>query len=289
METGYALTNGIRMFYVSEGDGPLVLMCHGFPESWYSWRHQLAPIAGAGWRAVAVDMPGYGRSDKPDVTYDVVWLSECLAGFIDALGYEKAVLVGHDWGGLIVWPFARLHPDKTAGVVGINTPDFPHWPMPPTELLRQVGGNRDQYILEFQKRDEPEAAAEADLDHFLRVFFLGPVTVRKEVFTDDVIETYARDFRPHGALTPPLDYYRNMDRNWELTAHLAEVKIEVPCLMITAEGDPVLHPGLAVGMDERVPNLTTVMVADCGHYTQQEQPERTTEHILEFLGRLISG
>ena len=283
MKEGYAVTNGIRMFYVEEGEGPLVLLCHGWPESWYSWRNQIGPIAEAGFRAVAIDLPGYGHSDKPNVTYDVVWLTECLAGLIPALGHETAVMVGHDWGGLLVWPFARLHPDRTAGVIGLNVPDLPRTPVPTTEFFRQTGAEQVNYILFFQERYKAEKTIEADIDAFIDGVFKGVATVRKEVFTDDVLKAFADTFRPKGAMTPPLEYYRNMDRNWELLEPYDDMKIEVPCLMICAESDPVLPPALAEGMDARVPDVEIVTVSECGHWTQQEQPEVTTEHMLRYL------
>jgi pimeloyl-ACP methyl ester carboxylesterase len=115
-----------------------VLLCHGFPEFWYSWRHQIGPLAEAGLHVVAVDLPGYGRSDKPDRSYDVEWLTACLSEAIEGVGHERAVLAGHDWGGLLVWPFARIHPHRTAGVIGLNTPDLPRTPIPTTEFLRQM-------------------------------------------------------------------------------------------------------------------------------------------------------
>ncbi len=283
MQEGYAVTNGIRMYFVEEGEGPLVLLCHGFPESWYSWRHQISPLAEAGFRAVAVDLPGYGKSDKPDVTYDVVWLTSCLAELIESLGHEKAVLAGHDWGGLLAWPFARLHPDKTAGIIGLNVPDIPRPHVPTTEFIRQFGGDQHSYILFFQDRYKAEEVIEADINAFVDLVFRQSSTVQKHVFSDEVVKAYADTFRPKGAITPPLEYYRNMDRNWELLADYDDMKIEVPCLMICAEGDPVLPPALAEGMDARVPNVETVTISDCGHWTQQEQPESTTKHMLNYL------
>ena len=230
MTTGYVAANGIRIFYVEEGEGPLVLLCHGFPELSYSWRNQMAPLAEAGFRAVAIDLPGYGRSDKPDVTYDVEWLCECLAGVIGGLGAERAVVVGHDWGGLLAWPLARLHPEKVAGVIGVNTPDTPLPPVPPTEYFRRQGSNKHSYILEFQKRDEPEAFFEADTKAALELFFKGPVTTHPEVFTDEVMQVYVDAFSAKGAMTPPLEYYRNIDRNWELMAYPDLQQIEVRVL-----------------------------------------------------------
>ena len=286
MQTGYVVTSGIRLFYLSEGAGPLVLLCHGFPEHSYSWRHQLTPLAEAGFRAVALDLPGYGRSDKPDVTYDGDWVCSSLAGAITGLGASQAVMVGHDWGGLLVWPFARMYPDLTAGVIGLNTPDLARPKEPPVELMRRSGYSRTAYIVAFQERGAAEAWAESDLEGFVRLFFLGPATVRKEVFTDEVLEALAEPLRPAGAITPPLEYYRNLDRNWELLAPYDDVSIQVPCLMISPTGDPVLRPKMADGMEERVPDLRKVVIEDCGHWTQQEQPERTTEAMLDYLTAL---
>lgn len=278
--------NGIRVFYVAEGEGPLVLLLHGFPELSYSWRNQMSPLAEASYRAVAIDLPGYGRSDKPDATYDVLWLTACIAAVIKNLGAQRAVVAGHDWGGLLAWPFARLYPDRTAGVIGINTPDLPRPPVAPTEFLRQGGAGIHSYILEFQKRGEPEAMFENDIRAGLELFFKGPVTKRREVFTDEVMQVYVDAFSPTGAMTPPLEYYRNLDRNWELTEDIAETALELPCLMILAADDPVLHPGLAEGMEERVPNLTKVLIEDCGHWTQQERPAETTAHMIDYLKSL---
>jgi pimeloyl-ACP methyl ester carboxylesterase len=282
---GYVAANGIRISYVEEGAGPLVLLLHGFPELAYSWRHQLGPLAEAGYRAVAIDLPGYGRSDKPDITYDIVWLTACVAGVIEGLGHDRAVVAGHDWGGLLAWPFARFYPERVAGVIGLNTPDLPRGEVPPVERMRQRASSTTDYIVAFQERGATEAAFEANPRPFLELFFRGPGTVHKEVFTDEVLEVYLRAFGPRGAITPPLEYYRNIDRNWELTAGHDGVKITVPCLMICAAGDPVLRPRLADGMEERVPDLEKVLIEDCGHWTQQEQPDATTRAMLAYLKR----
>lgn len=287
MTDRYVVANGVRIFCMDEGEGPLVLMLHGFPESSYSWRHQMEPIASAGYRAVAIDLPGFGRSDKPDVTYDVEWVSATIDGVIAGLGYEDAVVIGHDWGGLILWPFARLHPERVRGAIGVNVPDLPRYDMPPTELFKALGSNKVQYILDFQDRGIEEQIYE-DLEGFLKLFFQGPATVRKDAFPDDVVAVYVEQMRPEGAITPALEYYRNMDRNWELAARFDDRKIEAPAMFIGGRGDPVLPPELADGMEERVPNLEKVVIEDCGHWTQQEQPEETTTHILRFLDRIHS-
>ena len=287
MTERYVVANGIRIFCWEEGDGPLVLMLHGFPEFAYSWRHQMAPIANAGFRAVAIDLPGYARSDKPDVTYNSEWVGRCIEGVIDGLGYERAVIAGHDWGALVMWPFARTHPDRIQALISLNVPDLPRYDMPPTELFRALGSNTVQYILDFQERGIEEEI-EKDVPGFLELFFRGPATVQKDAFEDDIFLNYVERFSPKGALTPPLEYYRNMDRNWELAAAFDDRTIEAPSLMISAAGDPVLPPGLADGMEQRVPNVEKVVIQDCGHWTQQEQPEETTAHMLRFLERIGS-
>jgi pimeloyl-ACP methyl ester carboxylesterase len=285
---GYALTNGIRLYYVEQGTGPLVLLCHGFPEIWYSWRHQLAPLASAGFRVVAVDLPGYGRSDKPDVHYDMEWVNSCLAGLIGALGHQRAVLAGHDWGGLLVWPFARRYPQHTAGVIGVNTPDLPRAPIPPVELLRNIFPDDPPYIVQFQEPGVAEwvlSWGRGALD-FLDLVFRSAGTMNIDAFPDDVIAVYADAFSPRGAFTPPIDYYRNLDRSWHLTADLAGRTIDVPCLMISAANDPVLPPALTAGMEERVPDLERVVIDECGHWTQQERPAETNAAMLAYLQRL---
>lgn len=288
MRRGYVVTNGVRLHFLEAGPvaGPLVLFCHGFPQLGWSWRHQLGPVGEAGFHAVAIDMPGYGRSDKPDVAYDVVWLAATVAGAIPGLGHERAVVVGHDFGGAVAWPLARLHPRRVAGVVGVNMGDLPHLPVPPVALLAAARPERPNYMVQFQERPAAEFFAELDMRGFLELFFRTRTTVNVDAFPDDVLDVYEEAFAPRGAITPPLEYYRNLDRNWELMAPYADVRIEVPCLMITTDGDPVLTPAFTEGMEERVPDLERVTIADCGHYTPEERPGQTTGAVLGYLRRL---
>lgn len=282
------VANGIRLFSLEDGrpSDPLVLFCHGFPQLAWAWRHQLPPVAEAGFRAVAVDMPGYGHSDKPDVAYDVVWLASVLAGAISGLGHDRAVVVGHDFGGAVAWPLARLHPDRVSGVVGVNMPDLAHLPVPPVELLRSARPDRPNYMVQFQDRGAAEFFAELDMRGFLEMFFRTRTTVNVDAFPDDVLAVYLDALAPTGAITPPLEYYRNLDRNWELMAAYAEVEIEVPCLMITTAGDPVLTPAMSEGMEERVPDLQRAHIENCGHYTPEECPREMTAALLDYLRRL---
>ena len=294
MRGRYVTTNGIRLYCLEAGppDGPLVLLLHGFPELAYSWRHQVATLGTSGFHVVAPDLPGYGRSDKPDVTYDCEWINACLMGIVDALGRERVVVAGHDWGGLLVWIMARQYPGRIAGVIGVNTPDLPRPPMPPVQLLRQIFVDTPIYIIQFQERGLAEWVLGTwgrGVDDFVEMIFAGAGTKNLGAFPPEVLDVYKRAFRPAGALTPPIEYYRNMDRNWELTADIAERIVDVPCLMISAENDPVLTPMMAEGMEERVPNLEKVVIADCGHWTQQERPEETTAAMLRYLASLRSG
>ena len=133
-----------------------MLLLHGFPELAYSWRHQVAALGAAGFHVVAPDLPGYGRSDKPDVTYDCDWINACMVGVLDALGCERAVVAGHDWGGILVWIMARQYPERIAGVIGVNTPDLPRPLMPPVQLLRQIFVDTPIYIIQFQERGVAE-------------------------------------------------------------------------------------------------------------------------------------
>jgi pimeloyl-ACP methyl ester carboxylesterase len=287
----YVVTNGIRLFCIEAGPptGPLVLLLHGFPELAYSWRHQIAAIGEAGYHVVAPDLPGYGHSDKPDVTYDCEWIDACLIGVLDAFEVERAVIAGHDWGGLLVWTMARQYPERIAGVIGVNTPDLPRPSMPPVQLMRQIFGDTPVYIVQFQDRGVAEwifSTWGRGVDDFVEMIFGGPATSNLDAFPPAVLEVYKDAFRGLGALTPPLEYYRNMDRNYELTAPIADRKIDVPCLMISAANDPVLTPAMADGMEERVPNLEDVIIEDCGHWTQQERPAETTAAMLAYLRRL---
>jgi pimeloyl-ACP methyl ester carboxylesterase len=282
----YVVTNGIRLFLVEDGphDGPLVLLVHGWPEFWWSWRFQLPALGVAGYHVVAVDLPGYGRSDKPDTVYDEAFVNTCLAGVTTALGHTQTVIVGHDWGGLLVWAFARRFPTVTAGVVGVNTPDLPHGAMSVVQLLRMAFPDQPPYIVQFQEYGPAEHFLGADVEAWLRFVYIG-AAVHPEVFTDDVIARYVEQFQPLGAVTPPIEYYRNLDRNWKLRADLPEI-VDAPALMISATGDPVLTPAMAEGMEARVPNVRKVLIDDCGHWTQQEQPDLTNRALLEFLDAL---
>jgi len=304
-------TNGIRLACYEAGpsDGPCVVLSHGFPELAFSWRHQVPALALAGYHVLAPDQRGYGGSDRPtEVTdYDIFHLTGDLTGLLDAIGVERAVFAGHDWGGLVVWQQALLHPSRVAGVIGVNTPFFPRFPMAPTEIFRLTGGD-NHYILYFQEPGVADAALASDVRAvFSRLMRRGvppkeisamPVgadrnwaqavqqgaLVGEALLGDAELEAYAEVFERTG-FTGGLNWYRNFDRNWELTPEQDGARIEVPCLMVTAEWDPVLTPAMAQGMAPFVADLETHMIDRCGHWTQQEQPDQLNRLMLDWLGR----
>ncbi len=279
-------TNGIRMHFVEQGTGFPVVLLHGFPELWYSWRHQLPALAAAGFRAIAPDMRGYGETDKPGgiEAYDMAHLTADVIGLLDALGLEKAVVVGHDWGGVIVWPLAWMYPGRVERVISLNVPFHGHTPERPTETFRRLADGRFNYILYFQGPGRAEADIEPDIPGWLERTLRG-LAVQQDWITPGVVSVFAAAFQK-GGLTGPINYYRNVDRNWELTAHLAGTKIGVPALMVAAEGDPILLPQSVRGMEAVVPDLEHYLVRDCGHWTQQEQPDEVSRVIIDYLADL---
>lgn len=276
-------TNGIRMHFVEQGDGFPVLFLHGFPELWYSWRYQIPALAGAGFRAIAPDMRGYGETDKPEgiEAYDIHHLVADMTGLLDALDLSRAVIVGHDWGGVIVWQMALMHPERVERVISFNTPFTRRSRRRPTEAYKELPDGRFNYILYFQEPGRAESDIEPDIESWLDTTIRGIATVR-DFITADTIKVFVDAFRK-GGITGPLNYYRNIDRNWETTAYLEGRQITMPALMICAENDPILLPQSAQRMPEYIPDLTTHLIKNCGHWTQQEQPDEVNRLILEFL------
>ena len=279
-------SNGIRLHLVEEGAGFPVVFCHGFPELWYSWRHQIPALAAAGLRPIALDLRGYGETDKPEAIeeYDIQHLVGDLIGVLDALKLDKAVLVGHDWGSFVVWSMAVMHPERVERVVSLNVPYRGRSVvLPPTTVLKQMG-NRVAYILFFQEPGRAEARFSSDLTAALHRFYDGgaadPAFLSQEEF-----QVYLEAFRK-GGMSGPLNFYRNIDRNWETTSNLADRVVECPCLVVLADKDPVLRPEFAEGMERWLPRLRKEIVSDCGHWTQQEKPEEVNRLLLDFLSDL---
>jgi epoxide hydrolase A/B len=305
-------TNGIRMHVAEAGAGFPVLMCHGFPELWYSWRHQIKALADAGFRAIAPDQRGYGETDAPAAleAYTQRHLVDDLTGMLDALGVDKCVIIGHDWGGAVAWNAAMMAPDRIARVIGLNTPFFARAPLKPTDLMRMIAQGNFHYMLYFQEPGVAEAELERDVARSLRGFYQEPTgdgalsavssappgvwgpagggildrlpdRTHGKFLTDDDFAVFVRAFTRTG-FRGGLNWYRNIDRSWEQSAGLVQ-RVDQPALMITAELDPVLRPELANGMEQWVPNLKRANIKGSGHWTQQEKPAEVNAAILAFL------
>src|SRR3984893_6361891 len=260
-------TNGIRMHLAEEGDGPLVVLCHGFPESWYSWRHQLRALAAAGFHAVAPDMRGYGRTDRPDAidAYTLLHLVGDMIGLLDTLGAETAVIAGHDWGAPVAWHAALLRPDRFRGVIGLSVPYRPRGPVRPSPGLPQTD-DAVFYQLYFQTPGVAEAELERDAKRTIGTLlyaFSGDAPRRESGggvgmvprqggfltrIEDPVplppwlaeadIDFYAGEFARVG-FGGGLNWYRNIDRNWELLAPWSGAKVQVPALYVVGDRDGV--------------------------------------------------
>jgi len=282
----FVTTNGIRMHYVEQGRGFPVVFLHGFPELWYSWRYQIPALAEAGFQAIAPDLRGYGETDKPAEleAYDIHHLVGDMVGLLDALRLQKAVIVGHDWGGVIVWQMALMHPERVERIISLNTPFQGRGKARPTEAYRRLTDGRFNYILHFQEPGRAEADITPNIEGWLERTMRG-IAKNPSFITNEVIKVYADAFRK-GGFTGPLNYYRNIDRNWETTAHLAGQQVTMPALMITAENDPILIPQMTEGMERYIPHLTRRLIKNCGHWTQMECPEETNRLIIEFLADL---
>lgn len=302
-------SNGIRMHLAEQGNGFPIVFLHGFPELWFSWRHQLPALAAAGYRAIAPDQRGYGQSDKPDDVegYRVANLVADIVGMLDALDLERAAIVGHDWGGPVAWQLALRHPERIAAVAVLNTPYRLPGPVPPTQAYSSQPGSF-QYQLYFQEPGVAERELSADVRHALAIIFRGvqddPAKDSLAVFsraengvlgnqveaptllTPEELDVYEEAFM-RGGFRGPLNWYRNIDRNWEENRALPSHTITVPALMVTAENDSVLLPALTSGMEEWIPNLRRANIKRCSHWTQQERPDEVNRLLIEFFGDVV--
>ena len=314
--------NGIHVHVAEAGDGPLVVLCHGFPESWYSWRHQLVALAEAGYHAVAPDQRGYGQTDRPETiaSYTLLHLVGDLVGVLDALGAPTAVVIGHDWGAPVAWNAALLRPDRFRAVIGLSVPFIPRVPARPTTLMPRTD-DAIFYQLYFQEPGVAEAELERDpRETIRRVLYYGSGDARSSALTPGAggvgmvprdggfltrreapatlpawvteadVDFYAGEFARTG-FRGGLNWYRNIDRNWELMAPWAGAKVTVPALYITGDRDLVTA---FRGMDRLLPALKslvpqlrqTIVLPGCGHWTQQERPAEVNAAILGFLKEL---
>lgn len=313
-------TNGIRMHIAEQGSGPLVLLCHGFPELWYSWRHQLPALAEAGFHAVAPDMRGYGQTDRPDEIekYGLLHLVGDMVGLLEALGAKSAVIAGHDWGAPVAWHAALLRPDRFRAVIGLSVPFRPRGSVRPTTVMPQTD-DALFYQLYFQTAGVAEAELERDVRLAIRRILYsasgdvprgdGTASDRGAVgmvprrggflsrmvdpsslpqwLTETDIDFFTGEFTRTG-FRGGLNWYRNIDRNWELLAPFADARVTVPALYVAGDRDLVVR---FRGMDQLIPNLSkfvpalrkTIMLPGCGHWTQQERPSEVSAAMIDFL------
>ncbi|AFZ25636.1 putative hydrolase or acyltransferase of alpha/beta superfamily [Cylindrospermum stagnale PCC 7417] len=274
----YITTNGVKLHYVTQGEGPLMLMLHGFPEFWYSWRHQIPEFA-KNFQVVALDLRGYNDSHKPkeQSAYVMAESIKDVQGIIQGLGYETCILVGHDWGGAIAWNFAYAHPDMVEKLIILNLPHpakFAEGLRTPQQLLRS------SYIFLFQLPLLPELLLQA-ADYAPIANAIQGTAVNKSAFTPADIDAYKDAAGKRGALTAMLNYYRNIfqsptpKKTWSV--------LEVPTLLIWGEKDAALGKELTYGTAAYVRDFQIKYIANSGHWVQQEQPELVTQYMREFL------
>jgi pimeloyl-ACP methyl ester carboxylesterase len=310
--------NGIRMRIAEQGQGPLILLLHGFPESWYSWRHQFRPLADAGFRVVAPDQRGYGGTDCPAANdqYTIMHLVGDVVGLIAALGEQRAIVVGHDWGAPVAWASAALRPDIVRGVAALSVPPngplLPLWnePVPPVAAMRERLGD-DFYMVQFQQPGLVEPFFESDLRATFRSVLTsadtapegqapsfddgdagldGPRGALPKWLSQDDIDMFADEYSARG-FAGPLNWYRNIDRNWELLAPWYGTRIAPPALYLVGDRDTVLGflpvPDSLDALREFAPQARDLIrVKDCGHWTQQEQPSVVSSALVDFASSL---
>ena len=308
-------TNGIRMHIAEQGEGPLVVLCHGFPECWYSWRHQLPALAEAGYHAVAPDQRGYGQTDRPTPidAYNIFQLTGDIVGLVHTMGEEQAVIVGHDWGAPVAWHCALLRPDMFQAIALLSVPYVPRsWKdIRPTEAMQRMAGDKQFYQLYFQEPGKAEAELEADVRQTMRMFLYAasgdPPPEKRWRFlfsqsetlldtgsqpgilpawlTEYDIDYFTREFERTG-FRGGLNWYRNIDTLWEQTPFLTDAKLHQPALFVAGEADAFIAMRRAAveSLEAAVPNLKKkVLLPGAGHWIQQERPAEVNQLLLEFL------
>ena len=296
------------MAVFEQGEGPAVIMVHGFPELAWSWRHQIPALANAGFRAIAPDMRGYGQTDSPAgvENYSAAKLIGDLNGLLDALHLDRAVFVGHDWGALLLWQMAMLEPERMEQLIILNIPHIPRPPVDPIELMRKRFGE-DFYIVNFQQSDEADKALAADPAHFfdvmmrknqitraefdqlppqMKVLSLLKTMARKESGGEPLLSNEERayfvDAFTQSGFTNPINWYRNWTRNWQALEGVEQI-IDVPTLFIGAADDVVIAPEQIEAMKPWVSDLTIEILEPCGHWTQQERPDDVNRLMIDWL------
>jgi pimeloyl-ACP methyl ester carboxylesterase len=303
-------TNGVELRVTEEGDGPLVVLAHGFPELAYSWRHQIPALAAAGYHVVAPDQRGYGGSSRPEAVeaYDIHQLTTDLLGVLDALGEERAVFVGHDWGSIVATNQAVMHAGRVTALVNMSVPFISRSDVPPTTAFRNLFADNFFYMLYFQEVGPADAELNGDPARTMRRLLAarlgGDGLADPAIFANDgrgfidriaepeglpdwltqvELDHYIAEFTRTG-FTGGLNWYRNLDRNWATTADFAGAKVAVPTLFVGGTLDPVImmsppaaaHPSLG---DHR----GDVLIDGAGHWVQQEVPDAVNAALIQFL------
>jgi len=299
--------NGLDMAVYERGEGPPVILLHGFPELAFSWRHQLPALAKAGFRAIAPDQRGYGRTTAPgDVAdYRASELIADLHGLLDALELESAAFVGHDWGALVLWQMAMLAPERIDSLAILNIPHYPRSPVDPIDIMRERFGN-DFYIVNFQDSDEADRVFGDDPRHFIdrmmrknqltreqfdklppqyQVVSLLRQTLSDQASGDPLLDDAELDYYAEGfsrsGFTGPINWYRNWSHNWKQLEGIDQT-IDIPTLFIGADNDVLIGLQHIEGMKPLVSNLSIHML-DCGHWTQQERPNEVSALLVDWL------
>lgn len=309
-------TNGVRLRVFEAGDrgAPAVLLAHGFPELAYSWRRQIPALAEAGYRVIVPDQRGYGGSSCPPEieSYDITALTGDLVGLLDDIGIDRAVWIGHDWGAAVTWAAALLHPQRVAGVAGLSVPPVPRPRVPPTQAFRATFGDNFFYMLYFQQPGIAEAELDADPHRSMRTMLAGMKMPTDESaalrmlapgdagfldrletpeqlpgwLSNDDLDHYVEAFSRTG-FRGPLNWYRNLDRNWHTMAEPAVTKIEVPALYLAGTADPVLIFTRTDRAAEVVDGpYRQALIDGAGHWLQQERADDVNAELLRFLAEV---
>jgi pimeloyl-ACP methyl ester carboxylesterase len=281
-------TNRIRLHCVTQGEGDLVVLLHGFPEFWYSWRYQIPALA-RHFKVVVPDLRGYNDSDKPSGGYDLDTLSNDIRGLIENLGYLRAHVVGHDWGGAIAWHLAQRFPQHLNRLALLNAP-LPH------RFTRELVGNLDQlrrswYVLAFQIPALPEWLIQQNLQAFVKNAFQGQA-IRKGAFSKTDTELYQAALAKPGVLTAALNYYRQLfsPQAWVQLWERSPKPINIPTLVLWGEEDGFLSRKLIDGIDKLITAPSRLIsIPECGHWIQQEVPQTVNRELLNFLRQPIKS
>ncbi|ADJ14848.1 alpha/beta fold hydrolase [Halalkalicoccus jeotgali] len=291
---GEAIVNGLRLHYVEAGEGPLVVLLHGFPDHWYGWREQIPALVEAGYRVVAPDMRGYNRSEKPPgvSAYRIGHLIEDVRELIAHFGAERAHLVGHDWGGVVAWEVAARYPDSVDRLVVLNAPH-------PSAYRRELRDResdqrrRSWYVLLFQLPWLPELLVRFGRQRLLGALFRG-ASRSPEAFDEEAIERYTDACTRPGAMSAMLNYYRALFRGTlgskipgqsRPCSTTSDGLVGRPTLLLWGTEDEALSPALTEGLEEWVPDIEIERVAGAGHWVQLDATDRVNESLVGFLNR----